>query len=76
MNSVRAETLYTGKSVVQNACLLFQGQKIVRLSRTKEGTLLGTFPVVTPAFIDAHSRGAFAAPLSSSSLATHARLPG
>jgi imidazolonepropionase-like amidohydrolase len=55
MNSIHAKTLYTGKSVEQDAYLLFSGKKIVGISQEAQGTLLGTFNVVTPAFIDAHS---------------------
>ena len=55
MNCVHAKTMYTGKSVVQDAYLLFDGQKIAGVSKAEEGTLLGTFTVVTPAFIDPHS---------------------
>jgi len=47
--------MYSGRSVVQNAYLLFDRQKIVGVSKSKDGTLLGTFDVVTPAFIDPHS---------------------
>ena len=55
MNCVYAKTLYTGKSVVRNAYLVIDGQNVVRVSKSKEGTLLGTFAVLTPAFIDPHS---------------------
>ena len=49
MNCVYAKTMYTGKSVVRNAYLVIDGQNVVRISKAKEGTLLGTFPVITPA---------------------------
>ncbi len=55
MNCVYAKTVYTGKSVVRNAYLVINGQNVVRISKSKEGTLLGTFAVLTPAFIDPHS---------------------
>jgi len=55
MNCVHAKTRYTGKSVVQDAYLLFDGQRIAGVSKAEEGTLMGTFAVVTPAFIDPHS---------------------
>ena len=55
MNSLHAKTLYTGKSVVQNAYLIFNGQKIAGVSNTQKGKLLGKFAVLTPAFIDPHS---------------------
>ncbi|KPJ61598.1 MAG: imidazolonepropionase [Latescibacteria bacterium DG_63] len=55
MNCIHAKTVYTGESVLKNAYLLFDGQKIAGLSKTKRGKVLGKFPVVTPAFIDPHS---------------------
>jgi len=55
MNCVYAKTVYTGKSVVRNAYLVIDGHNIVRISKSEEGTLLGTYAVLTPAFIDAHS---------------------
>ena len=55
MNCMRAKTIYTGKAVVEDAYLAFNGQKISGVSRTKQGTLLGEYEVITPAFIDAHS---------------------
>ena len=55
MNCVHANIIYTGKSVVENAYLMFEGQKIAGVSKKKKGALLGKFPVLTPAFIDPHS---------------------
>jgi imidazolonepropionase-like amidohydrolase len=55
MNCVLSNIMYTGKSVVNNAYLLFEGQKIIGISKSKKGSLLGTFAVITPAFIDPHS---------------------
>jgi len=55
MNCVYGETIYTGKSVKKKCYLLFKEEKIVGLSGTKKGKLIGTFPVLTPAFIDPHS---------------------
>jgi len=55
MKCVFGEKIYTGKMVVGNAYLVFNGQRIYRVAKTKKGDLLGEFPVVTPAFIDAHS---------------------
>ncbi|HEY9594753.1 MAG TPA: imidazolonepropionase, partial [Spirochaetia bacterium] len=54
MKSVFAETLYTGDEVVRNTHLLFEGNSIKGLSMEPKGEFLGKFPVVTPAFIDAH----------------------
>jgi len=47
--------MYTGKSVINKVYLLFEDQKIIGISKSKKGTLLGKFDVLTPAFIDPHS---------------------
>ncbi len=52
---IHGKIIYTGKKIVENAYLVFDGKKIVGVSKTKKGKLLGKFPVVVPAFIDAHS---------------------
>ena len=55
MNSIFAKKIYTGKKVVSNAHLLFNGQVISAISKTKKGRNLGEFAVLTPAFVDPHS---------------------
>ncbi len=55
MKSIFAETLYTGKEVLKHTHLLFEGSMIKGVSTEPGGELVGKFPVVTPAFIDAHS---------------------
>jgi len=55
MNSIFAETIYTGKKIVSQAYLVFSGQKIAGISKTPRGQLQGNFDVLTPAFIDPHS---------------------
>jgi len=55
MKCVYGKKVYTGKSVVEGGYLVFDGQKIAGLSMSPRGTLLGKYPVLTPAFIDAHS---------------------
>jgi len=55
MNHVSAKTIYTGKRVVFNAHLLFNGKKITAVSTNRQGRKLGEFEVMTPAFIDPHS---------------------
>ncbi len=55
MNFIRAKKIYTGKSIIQDACLTFDGSEIVRVSKTPNGRSLGEFAVITPAFIDPHS---------------------
>jgi len=55
MNCIFAKTIYTGKKVVSNAYLLFNGKKIAAVSKSKKGRQIGKFNVLTPAFIDPHS---------------------
>ena len=55
MNAVFAETIYTGRSVVQDSFLLFDDEGIAGISKKKKGTVVGEYAVVTPAFIDPHS---------------------
>ena len=55
MNCIFAKTIYTGASMVSNAYLVFNGQKISGISPTAKGRLRGEFNVLTPAFIDPHS---------------------
>ncbi len=54
MKSVFAETLYTGDEVVRNVHLLFEGNAVKGISMEPKGDFVGKYPVVTPAFIDAH----------------------
>jgi len=54
MNCVHGNLIYTGRSLVRNAYLLFEGTKITGLSRQRRGHLLGEFAAITPAFVDAH----------------------
>ena len=54
MKSVFAETLYTGDEVLRNVHLIFEGKVVKGVSMEPKGEFLGKFPVVTPAFIDAH----------------------
>lgn len=55
MKCIQAKTIYTGNSVLQNAFLLFDDQKIAGTGKTQKGELLGSFECLTPAFIDPHS---------------------
>ncbi|MEJ2723179.1 MAG: amidohydrolase family protein [Deltaproteobacteria bacterium] len=55
MQCVHAKIIYTGKSVIRDAHLVFDGRNIVDVSKKVRGTRLGSFPVLTPAFIDPHS---------------------
>jgi len=55
MNCVFGKKIYTGNSVLEEGYLVFSGQKIVGLSKTPKGEMLGKYACVTPAFIDPHS---------------------
>jgi imidazolonepropionase-like amidohydrolase len=54
VKSLFAETLYTGDEVLRNIHLLFEGNVVKGTSMEPKGEFIGKFPVVTPAFIDAH----------------------
>ncbi|MGD8991125.1 MAG: amidohydrolase family protein [Desulfobacterales bacterium] len=55
MNFISAKKIYTGKKIVSNAHLIFNGKNIAAVSQTKKGRCLGEFEVLTPAFVDPHS---------------------
>ena len=55
MQCVFGEKIYTGKTSIENAYLVFNKEKIHGVTKTKKGDLLGKYAVITPAFIDAHS---------------------
>ena len=55
MNCVHGATLYTGRSIIEDAYLIFDGDKIIDVSKRKRGSQIGSFAVVTPAFVDPHS---------------------
>ncbi len=55
MNCVFAKTIYTGKSIVYDRHLIFNGKNISSISKSAKGELIGQFDVLTPAFIDPHS---------------------
>ena len=55
MKCVHAKTLYTGKELLSDAWLSFDGAFVTGVSSEPSGEVAGEYPVVTPAFIDAHS---------------------
>ncbi|RPI77343.1 MAG: imidazolonepropionase [Desulfobacteraceae bacterium] len=55
MQCVFGKKIFTGKAVVENAYLSFDQQQISGLGKAPQGEQLGEYPVITPAFIDAHS---------------------
>ena len=52
---IRAKTIYTGRKVVRDSYVVFDGAKLDGVSKTKRGKVVGECAVVTPAFIDPHS---------------------
>lgn len=55
MKSIHGKTVYTGNERLQDACIVFEGRRITAVSATPQGEMLGSYPVITPAFIDPHS---------------------
>jgi imidazolonepropionase-like amidohydrolase len=55
MECVLGKTVYTGTSVKKNAYVCFSGKTIGSVSSKKQGDCRGTYPAITPAFIDPHS---------------------
>jgi imidazolonepropionase-like amidohydrolase len=47
--------MYTGKSVVTDRYLIFNGPKISGIAKSAKGQVVGRYDVLTPAFIDPHS---------------------
>ena len=54
MDCVHARTIYTGRAIMKNAYVIFDGRQVVSLSAARKGELKGEFDVITPAFIDPH----------------------
>jgi len=55
MNSIHAKTLYTGDDRLEDVSIDFEGRRIVSVGDKPRGESLGSYPVITPAFIDPHS---------------------
>jgi len=55
MKSVFAQQLYTGQEFREDVYLNFSGTTIAGVSKKSRGDLIGRYPTVTPAMIDAHS---------------------
>jgi len=54
-NCIPAKRIYTGSKVVENAYLVFDGEKVRGVSAKKTGKVVGRYDTITPAFIDPHS---------------------
>jgi imidazolonepropionase-like amidohydrolase len=55
MKSVYGKMIYTGNSVVEEGYLIFDKHMLRGIGKAPKGELLGKYPVLTPAFVDAHS---------------------
>ena len=55
MRCLKAKVIYTGRKKVENAHLVFNRDKVVGISKRKQGKLAGGCAVITPAFIDPHA---------------------
>ena len=55
MQSVFGKVVYTGTERIENAYLTFTAKGIAGVSSVQKGTLVGKYPVITPALIDPHS---------------------
>ncbi len=55
MNSVFAKMLYTGKEVLSDRYVAFDGTTISEVTEEETGDVIGRYDVVMPAFIDPHS---------------------
>ncbi len=55
MQTIQAGMLYTGKEVLRNVTLRWEGTILSAIEPADTGATLTTYPVVTPALIDAHS---------------------
>ena len=55
MKTLLGHLVYTGTDVLKNAYVNFEGHTIVSVTDMPVGDLVGEYPVITPAFIDAHS---------------------
>ncbi|MFP4479955.1 MAG: amidohydrolase family protein [Desulfohalobiaceae bacterium] len=55
MTCIKAKTMYTGKEVLREACLVLDGECIAGISSQEQGQVLQECQVLTPAFVDPHS---------------------
>ena len=55
MRSAFAKTLYTGKDVITDGYLFFEGRDIAGVSDSQQGDVVGRYDTITPAFIDPHA---------------------
>ena len=55
MKTLLGHIVYTGTDVLENAYINFEDNTLVSITDKPAGDVVGDYPVITPAFIDAHS---------------------
>ncbi|MGC9523707.1 MAG: amidohydrolase family protein [Anaerolineae bacterium] len=55
MFNLRGDLIYTGSGLLKNGYVNVEGTTIAAVGDAAQGETAGTYPVLTPAFIDAHS---------------------
>ena len=55
MFTLRGKTIFTGTDIIHDAAITIDGTTITAVGSADEGEVVGEYPVITPAFIDAHS---------------------
>jgi imidazolonepropionase-like amidohydrolase len=53
-SSIYGELIYTGKEIIKDSYINFDGNLIMGISKEPDGVVLEKAPVITPAFIDPH----------------------
>jgi len=54
MKAVFGKLIYTGRKIVKNSRLFFEGRTVTGIGKARKGELIGEYEVITPAFIDPH----------------------
>lgn len=55
MLKLKADLIYTGNDIVEGGVVTFDGATLAGVTKSTNGGVAATYPVITPAFIDAHS---------------------
>ena len=54
MPAISASLVYTGREVIEDAAVVWEGDAIIAVGDA-QGDVLGQYPVITPALVDAHA---------------------
>ncbi|MBN1248929.1 MAG: imidazolonepropionase, partial [Anaerolineae bacterium] len=55
MLNLRGNLVYTGNDVIENGIVTLDGSLLAGVAKAARGDVAGSYPVITPALIDAHS---------------------